>query len=83
MSAPPARTHARTSPRAVALDPYQWSGDVGTSNDTTLPVAVVVAGFGGAFALLLVVGIVVILRNRRAARATDAAPGLRTPLVVE
>jgi hypothetical protein len=41
------------------------------------------AGFGGAFALLLVVGIVVILRYRRAARATDSAPGLRTPLYGE
>ncbi len=78
---PPA-THARTGPlaRAVALDPYHWSGVVG--NNTTLPVALA-AGFGGAFALLLVVVIVMILRNRRAARATDPAPDLRTPLYLE
>jgi hypothetical protein len=41
------------------------------------------AGFGGAFACSLVVVIVMILRNRRAARATDPAPGLRTPLYGE
>jgi hypothetical protein len=75
---PPA--HASTGPRAVALDPYQWSGVVG--NSTTLPVALG-AGFGSAFALLLVIGIVMSLRNRRAARAVDAAPGLRTLLVGE
>ena len=44
-------------------------------------VAVVAAGFGSV-ALLLVVGIVLILRNRRAARAVDPAPGLRTPLYI-
>ncbi len=69
------RTHARTGPRAVALDPYQRSGVVG--NNTTLLVALA-AGFGGAFACLLVVVIVMILRNRRTARAVDPAPGLRT-----
>jgi hypothetical protein len=41
------------------------------------------AGFGGAFACSLVIGIVMILRNRRAACATDPAPGLRTPLYGE
>jgi hypothetical protein len=41
------------------------------------------AGFGGAFACLLVVVIVMVLRNRRAARATEPAPGLRTPLYLE
>jgi hypothetical protein len=66
--------------RAAALDPYQWFGAVG--NHTTLPVALA-AGFGGAVALLLVVGIVMILRNRRSARATDPVPGVRTPFVVE
>jgi hypothetical protein len=45
-------------------------------------VAVVAAGVGSV-ALLLVVGIVVVLRNRRAARAVEAAPGLRAPLVGE
>jgi hypothetical protein len=77
---PVARTHARVHPRAVALDPYHWSGVAG--NNTTLLVALA-AGFGGAFALLLVFGIVMILRNRRVARATDPAPGLRTPLYGE
>ena len=72
------RTPARVHPRAVALDPYRRSGVAG--DNTTLLVALA-AGFGGAFALLLVVGIVMILRNRRAARATDPAPGLRAPLV--
>jgi hypothetical protein len=38
------------------------------------------AGFGGAFACSLVFGIIMILRNRRSARATDSALGLRTPL---
>ena len=71
-------THGRTGPRAVALDPYQRSGVAG--NNTTL-VAGLAAGFGSA-ALLLVVGIVLILRNRRAARAVDPAPGLRTPLYI-
>ena len=71
-------THGRTGPHAVALDPYQRSGVAG--NNTTL-VAVVAAGFGSV-ALLLVVGIVLILRNRRAARAVDPAPGLRTPLYI-
>ena len=75
-----ARPHARVHPRAVALDPYRRSGVAG--NNTTLPVALA-AGFGGAFALLLVVVIVMVLRNHRAARATDPAPGLRTPLVGE
>jgi hypothetical protein len=32
------------------------------------------AGLGGAFVCLLVVGIVVFLRRRRSARATDPAP---------
>ena len=74
-------THGRTGPRAVALDPYQRSGVAG--NNTTLLVALA-AGFGGAFAcLLVVVVIVMILRNRRSARATDPAPGLRTPLYGE
>jgi hypothetical protein len=77
-SASPARPHARTG--AVALDPFQWFGVVG--NHTTLLVALA-AGFGGAFACLLVVVIVMVLRNRRAARATDPAPGLRTPLYGE
>ncbi len=43
--------------------------------------AVVAAGFGSV-ALLLVVGIVVIRRNLRAARAVEAAPDLRTPLYI-
>jgi hypothetical protein len=73
-------THARTGPRAAALDPYQWSGVAG--NNTALPVALA-AGFGGAFACLLVVVIVMVLRNRRATRDTDPAPGLRTPLYGE
>jgi hypothetical protein len=66
---------AHTGPRAVAPDPYQYSGVVG--NNTMLALA---AGFGGAFALLLVV---MILRNRRAARAVDPAPDVRTLLYVE
>jgi hypothetical protein len=74
------RSKWEPSPRAAALDPYRRSGVAG--NNKTLLVALG-AGFGGAFALLLVVGIVVILRNRRAARATDPAPGLRTPLYGE
>ena len=81
MSAPPRRAHARTgTPTRGGSRPYRRSGVAG--NNTTLPVALA-AGFGGAFALLLVVGIVMILRNRRAARATDPAPGLRTPLYGE
>ena len=75
-----ARPHARVHPRAAALDPYHWSGVAG--NNTTLLVALA-AGFGGAFACLLVVVIVMVLRNRRAAPATDPAPGLRTPLYLE
>jgi hypothetical protein len=74
------RSKWEPSPRAVALDPYRWSGVAG--NNTTLLVALA-AGFGGAFACSLVFGIVMILRNRRAARATDPAPGLRTPLYGE
>jgi hypothetical protein len=78
---PVARTHARTvHPRAAALDPYRRSGVAG--NNTTLLVALA-AGLGGAFACSLVFGIVMILRNRRAARATDPAPGVRTPLYGE
>ena len=73
-------TLAHTGPLAAALDPYQRSGVAG--NNTTLLVALA-AGFGGAFACLLVVGIVVILRTRRAARAVDPAPGVRTPLYGE
>ncbi len=73
MSATPA--HARTDQRAVPLDPVGIVGD-------RMLVAVVAAGFG-AVALLLVVGIVMILRNRRAARAIDPAPGLRTLLYVD
>ncbi len=66
----------------MALDPYHWSGVVG---NMTLLVALS-AGFGGAFALLLVIGIVMILRYRRAARApgvrtlVDPAPAVRTIL---
>ncbi len=67
-------------PRAVALDSYRRSGVAG--KNTTLLVALA-AGFGGAFACSLVFGIVMILRNGRAARATDPAPGLRTPLYGE
>jgi hypothetical protein len=74
------RTHARTGPRAVALDTYHWSGVVG--NNTTLTVALA-AGFGGAFALALVIGIVIILRNRQAARASDPATSSRTALYGE
>jgi hypothetical protein len=74
---PHSPTHTRTG--AVALDPYQRSGVVGIN--TTLLVAL--AAVGGAFACLLVVVIVMVLRNRRAARATDPAPGLRTPLYGE
>jgi hypothetical protein len=44
---------------------------------------VALAAVGGAFACLLVVVIVMVLRNRRTARATDPAPGLRTPLYGE
>jgi hypothetical protein len=40
------------------------------------------AGFGGAFALLLVV-VIVLIRSRRSARATDSTPGPRTLLYVE
>ncbi len=79
----PARLACRPhADRAHALRPSipnQRSFVVG--NNTTL-VAVVAAGFGSV-ALLLVVGIVVILRNRRAARAVDAAPGLRAPFLGE
>jgi uncharacterized protein (TIGR03382 family) len=39
------------------------------------------AGFGGAFALVLIVVTVMVLLRRRSARATDPAPGLRAPLV--
>jgi hypothetical protein len=77
---PHSPAHARTGARAAALDPYQRSGIVG--NNTTLLVALA-AGFGGAFVCSLVVVIVMILRNRRAARAVDPAPGLRTPLYSE
>ena len=75
------RTNTRTGPlaRAVALDPYHWSGVVG--NNTTLLVAL--AAVGSAFACLLVVVIVMVLRNRQTARATDPALGLRTPLYGE
>jgi hypothetical protein len=43
---------------------------------------VLAAGFGAAstVACFLVIVIVVILRDRRSARAADSAPGLRTPL---
>jgi hypothetical protein len=41
------------------------------------------AGFGGALASSLAFGVVMILRNRRSARATDPAPGLRPPFVGE
>jgi hypothetical protein len=41
------------------------------------------AGFGGAFALSLIFGIVMILRNRRSARAVDPAPAVRTLLYVD
>ncbi len=44
-------------------------------NNTTLLVAL--AAVGGAFACSLVFGIVMILRNRRSARAVDPAPGVR------
>ena len=50
----------------------QRSGVVG--NGTLL--AALAGGFGGAIALLLVVGITMILRNRRSARATEPS----TPL---
>ncbi len=80
VSAPPAhaRTHARTHAQWLSIP---TSGRFVVGNNTTL-VAVVAAGFGSV-ALLLVVGIVVILRNRRAARAVDAAPGVRTPFLGE
>jgi hypothetical protein len=70
-----ARTHGPTrgGPRSLT------SGRFVVGNATL--VAVVAAGFGSV-ALLLVVLIVVILRNRRAARAVDAAPDLRTPLYI-
>ncbi len=72
------RTDARTPTRlahrqaqcALALMP---SGVVG--NNATLVVVLAATS-----ASLLVVIIVFIVRNRRAARATDPAPGLRTPL---
>ena len=63
----------------MALDPYQRLGVVG---DNTTLVAVVAAGFGSVVCLL-VVGIVLILRNHRAASAVDAAPGLRAPFLGE
>ncbi len=63
--------HMRTNAPWLSMP----SGVVG---NTTLLVALA-AGFGGAFASSLVV-IVLILRNRRSACATDPAPGLRTPL---
>jgi hypothetical protein len=44
---------------------------------------IVAASLGGAVLGLLVVVIVLILRSRRSARATDPAPGLRTPLYGE
>ncbi len=47
----------------------------GVVGNATLPVALA-AGLGGAMALLLIFGIVLILRSRRAARAADPAPGL-------
>jgi hypothetical protein len=69
-------------PPAHALRPsIPTNGRFVAGSNTTL-VAVVAAGVGSV-ALLLVVGIVVILRNRRAARAVDAAPGLRTPFLGE
>ena len=77
---PHSPAHARTGPRGAVLHPYQRSCVAG--NNTTLLVALA-AGFGGAFASSLVFGIVMILRNRRSARATDPAPGLRTPLYGE
>ncbi len=83
VSAPQGRAHARTHEYTHA----RWlstptSGRALIGNNTTLLVALA-AGFGGAFACSLVFGIVMILRNRRAARATDPAPGLRTPLYGE
>ena len=74
---PHPRMHARTPARALT-----HSDPVGVLGNTTL-VGELSAGLGGAVALLLVIGIVLILRRRRSARATDPAPGLRTPLVGE
>ncbi len=63
----------------MALDP---SGRAVIGNTSTLIVALA-AGLGGAFVCLLVVGIVVFLRRRRSARATDPASDVRTLLYVE
>jgi hypothetical protein len=72
-NAPPSvgHTRPRTGPRACRSRSQQ-SGVVGNG---TLLVALA-AGFGGAFALLLVISITMILRNRRSARATEPS----TPL---
>ncbi len=75
---PVARTPARVHPRAVALGP---SGRAVVGKSTF--VGGLAAGLGGAFVCLLVVGIVVILRRRRSARAADPASDVRTLLYVD
>ncbi len=72
------RNHPPTHARTLAHRPAPESeGFVGNT------MLIVAASLGGAVALLLVVVIVLILRSRRSARATDPAPGLRTPLYGE
>jgi hypothetical protein len=77
-------THARTLAHRPALGsaPARIGRPIssGVVGNTTLIVA---ASLGGAVALLLVVVIIFVLRSRRSARATDPAPGLRTPLYGE
>jgi hypothetical protein len=70
-----ARTHGPTRGGSRSL------GVVGRLGKNTTLLVALAAGIGGAFACSLVFGIVIILRNRRSARATDPAPGLRAPLV--
>jgi hypothetical protein len=78
VAAPPAHAHTRTHGPTRCGSRSLTSGRFAVGNNTTL-VAVVAAGFGSV-ALLLVV---LILRNRRATRAVEAAPGLRAPFLGE
>jgi hypothetical protein len=81
-AATPARphpcAHSQSGPHAVALGP---SGPVWVGNSTF--VGQLAAGLGGAFVCLLVVSIVVFLRRRRSAGATDPASDVRTLLYVD
>ena len=80
-----AQTHARLPTDSPTRRPNApWlsmpSGVVG--NNATL--VVVLAATSASLLVVIVVLIVVfIVRNRRAARATDPAPDLRTPLYLE